>query len=228
LLRAIIFDFDGVIVNSEPLKLKVIQQIAAKEGWSVTEAEYYRNYLPLEDHGIIEYLYRSHGQPITRARRDELLDGKKRAYAQTIGEGLPALPGAVDFVRRAAARHTLAIASGSLRSEIEHLLRKLELREAFAVLATADDSERSKPHPEVYLQALIRLQQLPGFRQKPLSAADCLAIEDAPHGVLAAQKAGIRCLALSHSVPPEELRHADWVFRGFAEVDLARLQAAFA
>lgn len=228
MLRVIIFDFDGIIVDSEPTKLKVIQQVAAKEGWTVTEEEYYRDYLPLDDPSIIEYLYGSHGQPVDRVRRDELRNWKHRAYAEMINDGLSPLPGALDFVRRAASRHTLAIASGSLRCEIEHLLRKLGVREAFAVLATADDSERAKPDPEVYLKALARLQQLPGFHQKPLDAAECLAIEDAPHGVLAAEKAGIRCLALSRRFRPEEFQHADWVFRSFLEVDLASIEAAFA
>jgi HAD superfamily hydrolase (TIGR01509 family) len=227
-LRAIIFDFDGIIVDSEPLKMQVIQQMAATEGWSVSETEYYRDFLPLDQEGIIAHLFRSHGRPLPRARRDELLDWRERAYAQIIQEGAPALPGAVEFVRQAAARHTLAVASGSLRIEIEHLLFKLELRDAFVVLVTDDDTDRPKPDPDVYLKTLDRLQQLPQFRQKPLHSTECLAIEDAPHGIKAAQQAGIRCLALSHSLPPEALRHADWVFEGFAAVDLAHIEAAFA
>jgi HAD superfamily hydrolase (TIGR01509 family) len=227
LLRAIIFDFDGVIVNSEPLKLKLIQQIAAKEGWSVAEAEYYRDYLPLAEPSIIEYLYRSHAKYVDRMRRDELVDWKRRTYTQAIADGLPALPGVVDFVRRIAPHYTLAIASGSLRSDIEHLLLKLEIRELFAALTAADDCERPKPDPEVFLKTLARLRQLPAFQQKPLCAAECLAIEDAPHGVVAAHKAGIRCLALSSSLPLEKLRQADWVCGGFEEVDLAGIQVAF-
>lgn len=227
MLRAIIFDFDGVIVNSEPLKWKLLQQIAGKEGWSVTKAEYYRHYLPLDEPSIVEYLYRSHTRSIVDGQRDKLVDWKRQAYAQAIADGLPAFPGAVEFVRRAAAHYTLAIASGSLRSDIEHVLCCLELREAFAVLTAADDCARAKPHPEVFMKTLARLQPLPVFEQRPLSAAECLAIEDAPHGVAAAQKAGIRCLALCHSLPYEDLQQADWVCRDFAEVDLAVLQAAF-
>jgi phosphoglycolate phosphatase/beta-phosphoglucomutase len=144
-----------------------------------------------------------------------------------IRDGLPAMPGAVEFVHRVADRYPLAIASGSLRSEIEHLLEKLSLRERFAVLATADDCRRSKPDPDVYLNAVTRLQQMSTFRNQPLQAAECLAIEDAPLGVVAAHAAGIKCLALTHSQPPEELQHADWVVREFAEVDLGRIQREF-
>jgi HAD superfamily hydrolase (TIGR01509 family) len=227
LLRAIIFDFDGVLVDSEPLILKLTQEMAAQEGWTVSAEEYYRDYLALDDRGVIEHLYRSHGQPIDRARRDDLVAWKARAYERMIRDGLPPMPGAVAFVRRAAAQFTLAIASGSLRVEIEHLVQKLGLQEEFAVLATADDCERSKPAPEVYLKALERLRELPGFQSPPLQATQCLAIEDAPLGVVAAHAAGIRCLALTHSRPATELHHADWVAHEFADVDLEKICQAF-
>lgn len=227
LLRALIFDFDGTIVNSEPLILKMTQTLATQEGWSVSEEKYYREYLALDDRGIIEHLYQSHGRPIDHARREELLAWKVRAYAEFIRDGLPAIPGAVEFIRQAAEHFTLAIASGSLRSEIEYLLGKLGLRDKFAALATADDCERSKPDPAVYLKALERLRGLPGFQKEPLEAAHCLAIEDAPLGVIAAHAAGIKCLALTNSRPSQELQQADWVAHRFADVDLEKIRLDF-
>jgi beta-phosphoglucomutase len=227
LLRAIIFDFDGVIVNSEHLIFKLTQQMAGQEGWIVSEDEYFRDYLALDDRGIIEHLYQSHGRLVNAQRRDELIEWKFRAYQEIIRNGLPPMPGAVEFVKKVAADYPLAIASGSLRVEIEHLLSRLGLRESFSVLATADDCARSKPNPEVYLRALERLAQLPSLRSQPLRAAECLAIEDAPLGVVAAQKAGMKCLALAHSRPLEDLRHAEWVFREFNEIDLASIAATF-
>ncbi|MFB3920821.1 MAG: HAD family hydrolase [Terriglobia bacterium] len=226
-MRAIIFDFDGVIVDSENLIFRLTRQMAAQEGWTVDEKEYFRDYLALDDRGIIEHLYQSHGRPVDAQRRDELITWKFRAYQEIIRDGLPAMPGAVDFVRRARDRCPLAIASGSLRVEIEHLLGKLGLRECFSVLATADDCARSKPDPEVYRRALERLGGLLALRTPPLLASHCLAIEDAPLGVIAAQAAGLRCLALAHSQPLEELRHADWVAGEFAEVDLAEIERQF-
>jgi len=254
MLRAIIFDFDGIIVDSEPLIMRLTQRLAALVGWTVSDEEYYRNYLALDDRRLIEHLYQAHGRPIDHARRDELLAWKFRLYALAIREGLQPMAGAVEFVNNVAAQFPLAIASGSLRSEVEHLLQKLGLREKFAVIVTADDCERSKPDPEIFLKALAGLQQLPAFnggangergqgenlpapvgkanrekgeRPPALQAAECLAIEDAPAGVRAAQAAGMRCLALAHSRSVEALRQADWVYRGFADVDLHRIQAAF-
>ena len=235
MLRAIIFDFDGVIVDSEPLIFKLTEQMAAQEGWSISEEEYYRDYLALDDRGIVEHLYRTHGRAVDLARRDELVGWKARVYRELIRDnGLPPLPGAVEFVRQVAREFPLAIASGSLRVEIEHLLGKLGLREAFQVLVAADDVERSKPEPEVFLKALEALRRLPRFRSdgsgsgaSTLLAGECLVIEDAPNGVRAAHAAGMKCLALAHSRPTSELKHAEWVYRDFPEVDIGSVAATF-
>ena len=227
MLRTIIFDFDGIIVDSEPIIMKLTQEMAAQLGWNVSEEEYYRDYLALDDRSIVEHLFTSHGQPVNRQRCDELVNWKSRVYGKIIEDGLPTLPGAVDFVRRAAQTFPLAIASGSVRSEIEHLLGTLELRDQFRIIATADDCQRSKPDPEVYLIALDRLKALPEFQNSPLHAAECLAIEDAPGGIDAAHAAGIKCMGLAHSRNTENLAHADWVFHGFEEVNLEAIAGEF-
>lgn len=228
MLRAIIFDFDGIIVDSEPIIFKLTQEMAAQEGWTVSAEEYYRDYLALDDRGILEHLYASHGRAMSTARRDELVAWKAERYGEIILDGLPAMPGAVEFVTEVASQFPLAIASGSLRVEIEHLLGNLGLADKFRVLATADDCRRCKPDPEVYLLALARLRALPIFRDDPLQSTECLAIEDAPLGVAAAQAAGFKCLALTQSRPADELRHADWVARRFADVRMGEIQAGFA
>jgi HAD superfamily hydrolase (TIGR01509 family) len=227
LLRALIFDFDGIIVDSEPLILKLTQEMAACEGWTITTEEYYRDYLALDDRGIVERLYLSHGRRLDSAKQGELVTWKAKAYEKMIRDGLPALPGAVEFVRRVAAQFPLAIASGSLRAEVVYLLTKLGLRENFQVLATAEDFEESKPHPEVYLKALAGLQKMEGFRTSPLHPSHCLAIEDAPAGVNAAHAAGMKCLAMTHSRSAHELRHAEWVCREFGEINLIAVSKAF-
>lgn len=214
-------------MDSEPLIFRLTQQMAAQEGWTITEEDYFRDYLALDDRGIVEHLYRSHARALDAARREELIRWKYGAYAEAIRGGLPAMPGAVEFVRKAAVRFPLAIASGSMRSEVEHLLAALGLRESFQLLVTSEDTEQSKPDPEIYLKALAGLNRQPPFFERPLKASECLAIEDAPAGVRAAQAAGMKCLAIAHSRPAEELRHADWAVREFAEVDLGKMEKVF-
>jgi beta-phosphoglucomutase len=227
LLRAMIFDFDGILVDSEPAIVEVYQEMAAREGWVLTEEEYYRDYLALDDRATVAQLYRRHERELSLDRRDELIRWKRDTYLEAIRGGLPAVPGATEFVRRCSLMFPLAIASGSLGDEVEYLLGKLELRDCFAVLSTADASEHSKPHPEVYLHALTGLRKLDCFRHSRLQASECLAFEDAPAGVYAAHAAGIRCVALAHSRPLEELGHADWVFREFAEIQLHEILKSF-
>jgi len=227
LLRALIFDFDGIIVDSEPLIFKLTQELVARDGWTVDEDEYYNTYVALDDRTMMERILAKHGYPNDPVRRDEMVAWKCQRYADIIRDGLPPTPGAVEFVTAMAKDYTLAIASGSLQVEISHLLSKLGLRKKFAVLAASDDCQRCKPDPEVYLLALSRLRALPQFQQQPLEPAECLAIEDAPFGVTAAKAAGFKCLALTHSRPAVALQHADWVTSGFPDVDMHRITAAF-
>src|SRR5690348_5946103 len=187
--------------------MRLTQQMAAKEGWAVSEEDYYRNYLALDDRGIVEHLFISHGRAVDRARVEELVEWKSRVYGEIIENGLPAMAGAVDFVRRAAKLYPLAIASGSARSEIEHLLGKLHLRDCFRTIAS--------------------LQALSEFADKPLRPRECVAIEDAPGGIDAAHAAGIRCIGLAHSRKQENLLHADWAFSGFEDLDLEAITHAF-
>ena len=227
MLRAIIFDFDGVLVDSEPIIMRLTQQVAAREGWTLSEADYYRELIHLDDRAMVERLGQLHGRAIDPAHRQELVEWKTRAYQEIIKDGLPPMPGAVEFLNEVAARFPLAIASGSLRPEIEYLLEKAGLRDKFSVMVTASECERSKPDPQGYLMALEALGRLPRFARQPLGAVECLAIEDSAGGVDAAHAAGMKCLALTYSCPAAELAHADWVCGRFAEVDLAEVEAAF-
>ena len=230
MLRAIIFDFDGTIVNSEPLILKLTQEMAALEGWTLTDEEYYQTYLALDDRGIVEHLYRSHGRRLDEARRDELVEWKARKYMDEIRDGLPTFPGAIEFVRKMASQFPLAIASGSFRSEIEHLLGKIGLSDKFTLMVTADDVAHSKPDPEVFnktLSALTKSVFNPNAGHAPLRAAECLVVEDAAAGVDAAHAAGMRCMALAHSLTLEALAHADWVYDNFIKVDLEKILSDF-
>ena len=227
MLRAVIFDFDGIIVDSEPIILRLTQEMAALEGWTVSEEEYYRDYLAMDDRGVVEHLYASHGRSLDARRRDELIGWKGHRYQAIIHGGLPPISGSAEFITEMARQYPLAIASGSLYVEIHHLLTRMGLRENFSVLATADDCQRSKPDPEVYLIALSRLRALPQFRDEPLQSGECLAIEDAPLGVVAAQAAGFKCVAITHSRPQEELQHADLVASEFAGLNVRHIRALF-
>jgi phosphoglycolate phosphatase/beta-phosphoglucomutase len=128
-------------------------------------------------------------------------------------------PGAADFVHRCAERFPLALVTGTLRAEAEMILRKAEIRGLFAAIVAAEDVEQGKPSPEGFIAALGRL----GFILRPrpsLTAGECLAIEDTVAGVEAAQRAGMRVLAVAHTVAAAQLSAADLVRPSLAATDL--------
>ena len=219
MLGAIIFDFDGIIVDTEPTIYQVFREMAEREGWPLSEQEYFGRYLALHDRALIHDLFESHGRKLRPGRLEELMQWKTGRYMERVKDGLPALPGAVEFIEKVSAQYPLAIATGSIRQEVEHLLKKLDLLPKFPILISADQFGPSKPDPECFLMALELLRKLPGTAGNGLKAAYCLVIEDSPAGVDGAHRAGMKCLGLAHSCPLEQLAEADWRAQGYEELD---------
>lgn len=215
MIRAIIFDFDGVVVNSEPVHLAAFRQVAEEEGMTLTDEEYTERYLALDDRGCFEQLLRSYGRPV-EVIAVEALARRKAEYFQRFAT-LPEVPGTRDFILRVKDRFILAIASGALRTEIEKPLRQMKLRPYFSVIVSAEDCQNCKPHPEPYLKALERLNEVV---VPPLKPKECLVIEDAVYGIKAAKSAGMRCIALTTSYPADRLIQADRVVKSLGEVTL--------
>lgn len=218
MIRAIIFDFDGVVVNSEPVHLAAFRRVAEEEGMTLTDEEYAERYLALDDRGCFEQLLRSYGRPVDVVTVTSLAR-RKAEYFQRYAT-LPEVPGTRDFILRVKDNFVLAIASGALRSEIEKPLGEKGLRPYFSVIVSAEDCQNCKPHPEPYLKALERLNEevVP-----PLKPGECLVIEDAVYGVEAAKSAGMKCIALTTSYPAGRLIRADRVVKSLKEVTLEEI-----
>ena len=230
MLRAIIFDFDGIIVDTEPTIYQVFREMAEREGWILTREEYFERYLALHDQAFIHELFKSHGKKLRTGQLKELVNWKKFHYARRVEGGLLPLPGALEFIERVYPQYPLAIATGSIRLEVEHLLGKLNLLHKFPVLVSADEFGPSKPDPECFLMALNRLRDLPKIARvgkDKLKAADCLVIEDSPGGLNGAHRAGMRCLGLAHSCSLEQLKDADWSAQGYSEIDWESIVSEF-
>ena len=227
MLDAIIFDFDGIIVDTEPTIYQVFREMAEREGWLLSEQEYFGRYLAMHDRALIRDLFASNRRELPPGRLAALMEWKTRRYMARVKDGLPPLAGAVEFIEKVSAQYPLAIATGSIRPEVEHLLTKLDLRGKFPVLVSADEFGPSKPDPECFLMALDRLRKLPHVNRDGLKAANCLVIEDSPAGVDGAHRAGMKCLGLAHSCPLEHLREADWSAQGYKEMDWEAIVAGF-
>ncbi len=219
--QAVLFDFDGVIVDSEPLHLAAFQTVLAPEGIRLTRERYYADYLGFDDHTTIGLALRAHtGTEPPAARVAALMRAKAERFLALVREGAAILPGVAEFVRMAAERVPIAVVSGALRGEIDFVLGESGLRAAFAVVVGAEDVTESKPSPQGYLAAAQRLGDK--------SPAACLVIEDSLAGVEAGRRAGMRCLAVTTSHAADELTPADLVLPSLQGLTWERVTALFA
>ena len=223
MLRALIFDFNGIIVDDEPIHFELFKQVLAEEGIKLTEADYYARYLGFDDRGAFTAAYREHGRSLDEKLLARLIDRKAIYYQSDIRSKVRIFPGVEKLVTTLVPVLPLAVASGALRQEIETILSAAGLLKHFAVIISAEDVDHGKPEPEIFLKALARLnaQVEDGHT---IDAADCLVIEDSKEGIRGARRAGMKCLAVSNSHPTELLQEANAVVRSLEEVDLALLE----
>jgi HAD superfamily hydrolase (TIGR01509 family) len=216
LLRAIVFDFDGVIANSEPLHCRAYQQILAEEQVVLTEDDYYTRYLGFDDVGAFAAVAADRGLAWTDDRIRALV-ARKALVLESLERGISVLfPGAADAIRRAAAIVPIAIASGARGEEIRRVLERERLSQFFSAIVAAEDTTVSKPAPDPYLRALARLATETGAS---LAARDCVAIEDSRWGLESARAAGLRTIAVTNTYGDSAL-DADLVITSLEVIDL--------
>ncbi len=229
MLRAILFDFNGVLVDDEPLHCRLLQRVLSEEGLALGEQEYFEEYAGLDDRGCLAALLARGGAAPEPTRVSRLAVRKASYYREAIRlQGYPVPPAAVAFVRAAAAADlTLGVVSGASRGEVREALLQAGLSASFKVTVTAEDVEAGKPDPEGYLRALELLNSLPPLPERLLHPHEVLAIEDSPRGLAAAAAAGLVTLALGGGPGRAGRTGADLRASGMAALDLARLRDAF-
>jgi beta-phosphoglucomutase len=225
MLKAIIFDFNGVIINDEPLHFAAMRDAVADLGIRLTQEDYWSKYLPFDDTECLENVCRDHSFQLNETTRREALARKARNYQQLLRGGFPLFQGAARFVQAAAGRYPLALASGARRSEIESALDSTGLKRYFTVIVAAEDFVLGKPNPESFLLALERLNA--ARNAAPILPGECLVIEDSVGGVRGARTAGMRCMAVTSSYPPEALQAANRVVSTLEDVSLDSLNDLF-
>ena len=230
MLRAILFDFNGVLVDDEPIHLEMFQRVLAEEGIALTAEEYYRDYLGFDDRACFAAVLARAGRTAPEERLDALISRKAEAYQQRIRRGgFPFFPGAAAAVRRAAAAGLrLGIVSGALRHEIEGALGQEGLIELFDAVVSADEIARSKPAPDGYRRGLELLAARLAPGQPALRPREVLAVEDSPAGLAAAHGAGMPTLGVAQTYAAAELAGADLVIERLADLDLDALRERLA
>jgi len=221
MIQGIVFDFDGVIVDTEPLHYRAFLAVLEPLGVRFDYETYVRRYIGFDDRDGVRAMAEEYGLELDDRELVGLIDAKTEAFERIVGEGVRAFAGVVELVEESAARMPIAICSGAVRSDIEAILPAIGgggLADRFGAIVTADDVTQSKPDPQSYRLATERLG---------LPPAACLAIEDTPPGLASARGAGLRTLGVANSYPLTTLNDADRAVESLEGVTVDRLQAWF-
>jgi beta-phosphoglucomutase len=220
MLQAVIFDFNGIIVDDEPIHFRLFQKVLGEEGIILTEEAYYARYLGFDDRGAFTTAFRESQRLLDEAKLDELIARKAVYYQNAIRSQVAIFPGVVNLVAALADNVPLAVASGALRHEIKTILATAGLLDRFRAIVSTEDVERGKPEPDIFLKALAALNDQ---SEEPLQPANCVVIEDSKEGVRGARRAGMKCLAVTNSHPPELLGEANVIVKSLEDVSLELL-----
>ncbi len=212
-VKAVVFDFDGVLADSEPLHLQAYQALLEPQGIHLDKATYCERYLGYDDEGALKRIAEDNGLLLGDEEIELLVVEKGHVLEALVGARDVLYPGAAECVRRLAAAWPVGIASGALRADIDLMLRGAGLEDLFKFIVAAGDTDRTKPAPDPYLRAA----ELHG-----VAAAACVAIEDSRWGLESARAAGMRTIAVTHTYPRAALTGAaDRVVDSLAELTRA-------
>jgi HAD superfamily hydrolase (TIGR01509 family) len=208
MIKGILFDFNGVIIDDEPIQMRAYQEILGNEGIALTEEEYY-SCLGMDDRTFVEAAYKRAAKEPQTNKVLEVTLAKTNKWRELVTDDLPLFPGAADFVKKMANDFALGIVSMAKREEIEFVLERADLRQCFSIIISAEDVDNCKPNPECYLKGFNALDSYRIKRRHlPMVHGECLVIEDAPPGIVAGKRAGLKTLGVTNTVPAEALRKA--------------------
>jgi HAD superfamily hydrolase (TIGR01509 family) len=208
---AILFDFNGVLVDDEEQHRVALTRVAERLGLTVTRAWYYDRVLGLDDSASFVEVFRAAHRTLPSDLLRQLVAEKAAQYHEMIDARLTLVPGAVEFVHAVAPDFRLAIVSGARRAEIDLILSRTGLGGCFEAIVAAEDVPCGKPDPAGYRAAHDALEQ-----RRPVAPRRCLAIEDSHAGLVAAHAAGMRCATLTTSHPATAFPAADAVWPSLA------------
>ncbi|PYV45042.1 MAG: HAD family phosphatase [Acidobacteria bacterium] len=225
MLKAIIFDFNGVICNDEPIHQSAMQKVLEEEGIVVLLEDYLSTYLGRDDRDCFRIALQQSGRSVSAGIIASLIQRKSLYYHQSIRQSLEVFPGVISFIQRANQHYELAVASGALRGEIEFVLERLALRNRFRCVISSHEIEKGKPEPDIFLKALEGIN-LSRNHHGLILPGDCLVIEDSQAGIKAALAAGMKCLAVTNTYSSAELAAAHQVVPSL-EINPVCLQSLF-
>jgi len=208
MIKAIFFDFNGVIIDDEPLQMEAYQEVLREQEIVLTESDYY-SALGMDDKTFVRAAFERANKPLTDEVLKTTLEAKGVRHRQFIEDELPLFHGVVTFLKASSRSFSLGLVSMATRAEIEYTLNRARLSPVFSVMVTAEDVNECKPAPDCYRIGLEKLNERRlDNRDPPLLPGECLVIEDSPPGIESGRAAGMRTLGVTNTVTETKLRAA--------------------
>jgi phosphoglycolate phosphatase/beta-phosphoglucomutase len=228
MIKAIFFDFNGVIIDDETIQMKAYQEVLSGHEVPLTE-ELYFGALGMDDRTFVRSMFEHAKKPLSDPVLEEVMVAKTDLHRQMIEE-LPLFPGVLTFLKAASREFQLGLVSMANIAEVSYVFQRANLTPLFTVIITAEDASVCKPAPDCYLTGLIKLnEKRQQERMLPLLASECLAIEDSPPGIQSARAAGMKTLGVTNTVTEGALRDAgaDVVTKSLADWTPAAVKLVF-
>ncbi len=208
MIKAIFFDFNGVIIDDETIQMKAYQEVLSGHQIDLKE-EWYFSALGMNDRMFVQSMFERAKKPLTDPVLETVLYAKIDLHRQMIEDELPLFPGVLTFLKATSRHFHLGLVSMANKAEVGYVFQRANLTPLFSIIVTAEDASMCKPAPECYLAGLTKLnEKRQRERQLPLLASECLAIEDSPPGIESARAAGMRTLGVTNTVPAAALHEA--------------------
>jgi HAD superfamily hydrolase (TIGR01509 family) len=230
MIKALLMDFNGVIIDDEPIQMQAYQEILAAEDIALTDEQYYEC-LGMDDRTFVEAAYDRVGRTPETNKVFEITQKKTQMWHDRIADEIPLFDNVENFIRKMAKDFALGIVSMSGRAEIVHVLEKAGLTECFDIIVSAEQVAKCKPSPECYRIGFRELDLARTAKgHLPIIHSECVVIEDSPPGVQAGKAAGLPVLGVTNTVDAEKLRAAgaDWVAKDLNDWFPESFRKAFA
>ena len=227
MIKAIFFDFNGVIIDDETIQMKAYREVLRPHDIDLTEEAYF-SALGMDDRTFVRAMFERAKKPLNDTVWQSVLEQKTAHHREMIEDELPIFPGVITFLKATSRHFSLGLVSMANKTEIGYVFQRAGLTPLFSVVVTAEDASVCKPDPACYVTGLAKLNaKRQHERLLPLLPAECLAIEDSPPGIQSARAAGMRTLGVTNTVSEEALRAvgADVVTKSLADwtVDSVKL-----
>ncbi len=222
MVKAVIFDFDGVISDSEPCHFAATNRVLEKFGIQIEKDRYYADFLGFTDAQMFEHINQKYQLALTNEQLAQCIQQKAYYFEQIIRKADHLIKGIPQFIKMIkAAGLKVGIYSGASLQDIELMLENSGFEDCFDVIVSADDVEKGKPDPEGFIKALNEINRI---AQTNIAANQCIVIEDSQWGIVAAKKAGMKIIAVTNSYPAAELDEADLVIDSVSELKISDLE----